>query len=124
MAKKEEIRDYQARDLEWIIPIAAKYGEADEIEVVLTYPELYRVKWAKVIEPYALLAFFEDIHGPMVGGLTDRGGIKHLFTLCRKMADSVKGMSLHAHIEKGSWQDKLYRRFDYIKEGQDGLLWR
>ena len=99
--RAERIRPYQPSDLEWIMPIAEKYGERDEVAAALGGTYIM----ANVIPPWALAAVWEDEHGAVAAFLADRVGIRELVTLAREVAAWAKRESVpvrcHADHEWG-----------------------
>ena len=116
-----KIRAFETSDLQWLKPIAEKYGEWDAVLTILTSSTLIS---AWVIEPKAITAVYRDEHGHVGVGLCDKEGIKELFKLGRKMtrATTDAGRDVHSHVDKDSWQYRFFLKLGYVETWPDGIL--
>jgi len=117
----QKIRAYTSEDLKWLEPIAKKYDEWDAVLAILTSSALIS---AWVVESKAITAVYKDQHGYVGVGLTGREGIKDLFKLARKMTTSFnnQGIDIHTHVDKDTWQYKLFLKLGYVETWPDGVL--
>ena len=100
----KRIRPYLTADLEWIEPIAKRYGEWSSLLKALTFGLVGIVE-----EPYAMAALYQDMHGVALAGLAEEDGIKPLIRLVITLKNQAaeKGIALHGHWKPGSWQERL-----------------
>ena len=113
------IRDYQEADLEWIKPLAEKFGEWEDAQKILSNP--YEDCW--VSEPLALGCVYQDACGYVMVGLADREGVKAMLQLGKEYLKVAKekGLTLHTHVAPSSWQYEFFRRLDFTP-GKVGTL--
>ncbi|KKL08830.1 hypothetical protein LCGC14_2571930 [marine sediment metagenome] len=117
----QKIRAYQANDLTWVEPIAKKYGEWEHARTILASN---RLTGAWVIERKAITAVYKDEHGHVGVGLCNKDGIKELFKLARKMTTAMTdaGEDVHTHVDKDTWQYRMFLKLGYVESWPDGML--
>ncbi len=114
-----DVRPYTPTDLAWMVPIAAQYGEAEDLRAAAG-----RGLWGWVVPDVAAIVCHPDRCGTICSGLTARAGLRHFLRLGRTVKDvlhQVPGVVLHSHMEPGTWQDKLYRQLGFVRNGT--VLW-
>jgi len=126
MADETQIRPFVVNDLIWLKPIALKFGEWEDIRDAVFNRTKERIAlsiW--VVEGKAMVALFEEVNQPgktFVCGLTDKRGMKELFTLGRWICRVSMGFGLTLHspeLDEGSWQIRFFEKMGF--QSTDGL---
>ena len=101
--------------------MARKYGEWEAAQTILASEKL-TAAW--VIDHKAITAVYRDDHGYVGVGLCNKDGIKDLFKLGRKMTMAIidAGEDIHTHVDKTTWQYRMFLKLGYVESWPDGIL--
>ena len=108
------MRPFQVSDLEWIEPFASEQGQVAELLGALAHATLV------IVEPgEAIGVLWQDIHGTVIGGLTNLPHVKSATKVWKYLVGyaTQHGLSLHTHDPAGTFGRKLAERGGFTEDG-------
>ncbi len=114
------MRYLTVEDLEWLTPMADRYGEAPAMLAAL---QTLILGW--VIPGKALVCLYNEPDGIRAAGLTDPTGIRACVALGRALLAYWKDHGSHpvyAKVDAGdTWQPRFFRQLGFVPDGD--RLW-